>query len=174
MIKAHHAWAVILICLRLRCTKKIYLMFSVHSVTAKPETALSEDSFHLHFPVICLIIYHMHGKFKVSFSTPFILVLYLCYRFWISAVVRSFTYPWVEMCGRKGMVDKTLEILSQDCAFRTNNLFWACMLWKDKNVIFEFRLRPRASILTRCMKCNYLPFWIILTDFRHKCKCSSS
>lgn len=48
-------------------------MFSMHTIPAKPETALSEGSFYLQFPVIFLIVYHMHGEFKASFRTPFIL-----------------------------------------------------------------------------------------------------
>ena len=48
-------------------------MFSMHSIPAKPQTALSEGSFYLQFPVIFLIVYHMNGEFKASFRTSFIL-----------------------------------------------------------------------------------------------------
>lgn len=48
------------------------MMFSMHSIPAKPETAWSEGSLHLQVPATFLIVYHTHGEFKVSFRTPLI------------------------------------------------------------------------------------------------------
>lgn len=80
--------------------------------------------------IICVV--------KVNLGTPFILVPRFNYRVSISVLVKSFiTYQGVQ---KKGRADKTLEVPSQDGAFRTHNLLWGYMLWEDKNMIFEFTL----------------------------------